>query len=483
MNQNINDVLIAYFQTGGAIPSYLNGIISMNKKFQSKNITYETFVTLLQDFFQTRTDIRRVHLSQQVSKIILDLFDLDEFVEIRQKIAELELLRIIKYENQRDHTVHTVYLFLLGLWLFENVPYIQANFKKWYSSEGNSFEMTSNILETSENDYNKEEAKQNYLIHRFIFQWIYASLIHDIGYVFADLTEDSKDYKKFMIYEIFSYEWLEKYLLRYFVSFQPNSSEKKTIKKAHSKFRKHYEKLFDSKNLMNNPTHILKRISTVPWLNELLPENRKFSENIFELFDEESMSQTKLESFAFDVAQNGYQSSGEPNVDHAISSGLLMFQYSSYWYYLMDQIKKLDVKLFEKIKEEYSYEKENLYEDILPACRATSYHNIDPSQKIYHLSKFDINKNPLVFLSVLCDELSQWERFAVGKNTIININENAANSLDSTDIQIKINLNEYLYRVAEFEILNKTFDIKKMEKTLDKKLKNWKRIVKINKKI
>lgn len=87
-------------------------------------------------FFQTRTDIRRLTAAQEVAKEILLMHDHEDMVMIRDIVAKQELRRQIKYGKQQDHTAHTVYLYLLGVWLYDNVPQINTAFAEMYIRTG-----------------------------------------------------------------------------------------------------------------------------------------------------------------------------------------------------------------------------------------------------------------------------------------------------------------------------------------------------------
>jgi hypothetical protein len=50
---------------------------------------------------------------------------------------------------------------------------------------------------------------------------------------------------------------------------------------------------------------------------------------------------------------------------------------------------------------------------VIDACRAVAYHNMDIEDES---KKLRMDKEPLLYLSVLCDELSSWKRFPASKD-------------------------------------------------------------------
>lgn len=73
--------------------------------------------------------------------------------------------------SHRDHYSHSVYVFLLGLAMFDSIPTIQSEYKKYYKINDN------------------QEAA-----HHFLQFWGMTSLFHDIGYPFEISFEQVKSY-------------------------------------------------------------------------------------------------------------------------------------------------------------------------------------------------------------------------------------------------------------------------------------------------
>ena len=132
-------------------------------------------------FVSARGDVKRLDAGQQLATEILGKNDFDEMIALRDLVAQQELRRQIKYAKQKDHTAHTVCLYLLGLWLYDNLPRLQD----FFASKLNMRRYTIALGESD--SFVLAESVDN----EFLFQWVYASLLHDVGYVFYDLSSET----------------------------------------------------------------------------------------------------------------------------------------------------------------------------------------------------------------------------------------------------------------------------------------------------
>lgn len=477
--QNINDILLTQFRFGGPAMNSIKDAFYRREQFQnfSAGEQLEKFLNDLEQFFAARTDQHRLANAQTVCNMLLENHDYGEFIEVRELVAKMELLRSITFSDQRDHTAHTLYLFLMGIWLFDNVPKLRESFRNHCK---NNLKGISNIFQNhlKQPDVVTFEDFENNIADVFVFQWIYASLLHDIGYIFSELNnKDTDEYKEFIFDKIFSVSWFKEQNTAFM------DEEKKTrinsvVDQAFIKFLPYQSQLIKPEDLYTNPSKIVERLSQIPWLEDYKPEDiENFSANTLELFDNR-LTHNPIKEFAETIATQGYKGDGKGMVDHAIASGLILFQYSSFYYYILELINRIDQSSYNDLTMGFSYVKYNLYNEILPACRAVAYHNMNPSETKYAVPKFNIEDEPLLFLSVLCDELASWERFPVGINKIVDISKNAKISLQSPDIEIKISSNSG-HQFCDFLITNSVFDVEGMKSALNGKLENWSDIVNI----
>lgn len=444
---HINKVLLSHLVSGdGPAVNHLKRQITGLRPTKK---SYEDFIRNLTIFLEARTDARRLIYSQKVAETLLKTHYLQEMTKLRRKVADFELQRIMEYKKQRDHTAHTLYLFLLGIWLYDSVPIVRDSYN-------------ANTIEILPWSRRKPEAK-------FLFQWLYASILHDLGYVFSDVGPTTIEYRR-SVDDIFGLDWLRSEVLSG-LSGKRRSIAERGLSRVYEIFNKTYgDKCPRKTSDTNEPIEILNRLKHVPWLNDLgLPQNG-FDDG-FTAFSTKHRDAEDLRRFADDLARLGFQKDGKGSVDHAVSGGLLLLQYTSYWYWLMDKLRTVDRESSAIIKT--SYYPLTALPIIIKACRAVAYHNIDlPNTD----KRFDIDNEPLIFLSILCDELSTWERFPAAKDLSSVWNEE--NFLESTDIVAAVRRTR-CGPIAEFTIKNSNFLITRITDSLNKKLVDWQKVVSI----
>lgn len=115
----------------------------------------------VKNLFSAKSDIRRLYHAQEFASLVLKIYDFGDILIMRDIVAKQELRRLISYGKQKDHTAHTVYLYLLGIWLYDHLDTVRSAFMK----------------AIKEQDKGKAADK-------FLSQWLDASLLHDIVRVF-----------------------------------------------------------------------------------------------------------------------------------------------------------------------------------------------------------------------------------------------------------------------------------------------------------
>lgn len=450
---DINQALLNHVISGGGpAVSALKNLVLKYSLFHPNKSKHEDFLHRLTTFLQARTDARRLITAQEVVELVLEAHDIGEMTKLRKKVAELELSRIIEYKKQRDHTSHTLYLFLLGIWLYDIVPAVRESY------------VSRTRTETGHSKMNERAVGE-----RFVFQWLYASLLHDIGYIFSELKPSTTEFRR-DIDGMFELTWLEFQLL----SGYPEKEQKemqKTLIDVHATFTKLYggSKWPRKTSESNDPAEILSRISYMPWISDLGLTKGK-NADVLSLFDIPQRKADDLRSFAYKVAKSGYSKNGIGAVDHAVASGLLLLQYTTYWYWIMATLKNMNPKIFKKLEGPFLYSNEALA-TIVGACRAVAYHNMEFKDE---KKRFDLGDDPLIFLEILCDELSTWERFPASKDLTSIWNQE--NFLESNDISLS-SIPDIVGVMAEFKINNTNFDLSPMTEALDRKLQSWSSVI------
>ena len=161
---SINDQLWIHFLRGGGLASIIRNRPSGT---DWKNNLYR--------FFTTTDDFNRILEAHDLAKIVLRQYNMEYLVPLRDLVTQMELQRVPVYDKQTDHTIHTIYLYLLGIWFFDN----SAEFRKIYTE-----------IESKSN-YNERFTPENFNI-----QWIFAGLMHDIGYLFDNMALETAMFRR-----------------------------------------------------------------------------------------------------------------------------------------------------------------------------------------------------------------------------------------------------------------------------------------------
>ncbi|ANE45357.1 hypothetical protein SY83_02340 [Paenibacillus swuensis] len=357
----INEVLLTHFKKASGAAGYL--------RFMIPGLAVE-----LHDFFQIRSDIQRIQKAESIAQKILKLTDFSEMLPIRSEVATLELKRRITYNKQTDHTAHTLYLFLLGIYVYDTVTILKGAIDRSINSSKP--------------------------IRMFIFQWTFASLLHDIGYLYSEY-KDEQNQKSVLSYDnLYNQSSIEKFI--------GNMSQESMLlfKGIWESFVGEYP--LKPTNNINIAEQIINELDNIPWLRDL-GFNTTSGLDILSQYEATGVD---LRDYTYFMAKNGYNEI--PVVDHGVASGLMLFKYSTVWYWLSNETKKYP-SLHEEFTRNSQYPRGVLSKHIIPACSAVAHHNIS---KV----KYDYSTTPLLYFSVLCDELQIWDRFLSGSQHIENWN-------------------------------------------------------------
>lgn len=330
---------------------------------------------ILESFLDATTDSARLVRASLASRSILAEYDLGELEDLRSTVQASELLRVISYARQTDHSAHTLYLYLLGIYLF----------------------FSSTKLRTGIASHLGEHDQSSGLLSRFLFQWLFASLLHDIGYVFQGRARS----------EIRAVDRLFRATTITRLMDSTDTGLKRAVTSLINSLR------IEPFEAIQNPEDIVARLRHLPWGSKA-----NFRDDTFESFlvygpRNQQITGEALEDYAYLVAAGGYDGLSEGTVDHAIATGLFLFRYSTFWYYLAKETGFEDV--FEAFQDGGYPEK-----DVVAGCFAAAAHNlIGRHARSYGSLLFE--KNPIIYLGVLCDELQKWDRFPAGERYLVDL--------------------------------------------------------------
>lgn len=357
---HINSLLWNHFHHGDGAAGYLREKIPGLSQY-------------LKAFFASRSDIERLQRAEFLSERILSLTDFADMIPLRSTVATLEIKRLIGYNKQTDHTAHTLYLFLLGIWVYDHISEIRQAV-----------------------DVSIDSSKP---LQLFIFQWTFASLLHDVGYLYYDFEKGDNSLSWHLYDEMLS--------LEYFQRFSEELSEKAIIglKQLWQEFSQRYK--LPSHAEQTSSKQLIESLDHIPWLAELL---QSYQSGLETMNSTHSIG-SGLHSFAYQMSSTGYD--GHPVVDHGIASSLILLKYTSIWYWLSKHAAERYPLLHEELNARFHYYPHTLEKHVISACKAVAYHNMPGIM-------FNLEQEPLLYLAVLCDELQIWDRFHSGPELIDN---------------------------------------------------------------
>jgi len=150
------------------IPKELETLISQREFKEYHRPCDDKFKDHVKRFLTATMDEVRTTTSNRVALEVLKRIGLGDFDLFRKAVLRRELTGEIAYQNQRDHSSHTLYNYLLGWYFFIQSGRLKKVLAKEFDKRGipdSTFPFT---------DYSAY----------FGCVWQYVSLLHDIGYMF-----------------------------------------------------------------------------------------------------------------------------------------------------------------------------------------------------------------------------------------------------------------------------------------------------------
>lgn len=330
---------------------------------------------------QARTDVTRLLCAERVARLVLIRNDLTELTQVRSALARQELRGLISYPKQRDHTAHTVFLYLLGVWFYDNVPRIRSA-------------ITDAGLSTID----------------FLDQWVIASLLHDVGYILYDLSADTRRDRR-RLDEMYTAAWVDS---------QIAGPARAAFRQAQDEWSRRFRNAvlpFAGLEARSLPSAI-NQLASAPWLGDLDPSWQ--TSDLLDLLEFQAPNTGFLRQYTAEVARSGYGGTN-PCLDHAVGSAIILLRYCTYWYWLQTRVPPdlasvANTNLAKGIS--YTYSLAGLLETVVPGCRAVAHHNLQPTVAGVASvipTAVTLQTAPVAYLAVLCDELQKWDRFPSGK--------------------------------------------------------------------
>lgn len=257
-------------------------------------------------------------------------------------------------DKQRDHFIHSVNVFLLGLSIYSQNEKYQKFFKDYVkNSHYTKYYRFKNGEVTNE---------------EFLYRWGIASLFHDIGYPVEIIGQQMRTYIKNSVQSID-----KSYNVNPSIDFK-DFNDFNTIVKQKSDFADKFRENYPHAKFLNmfKPTDIM-------------------ACKIYDDFKGEIDLRTltrHLDNFVHTMSENGF-------IDHGFFSSILVL--NSYGY------------LIQNYKTTYSF----FFYPIVDSASAILLHNYyrrTLQEEPFNLGRMSAEKSPIAFMLILCDELQEWNR-------------------------------------------------------------------------
>lgn len=308
------------------------------------------------------------------------------FIELLEKMKVYEENAGKLIRKQRDHYMHSVNVFILGICIFE----VSHNFR-------NSF---SNIIMNKEIYPNSYDTKNE----EFFYRWGIASLFHDTAY---PLEISMKQVKKYI-------EFISCYPTNELLS----NINPKLILDGINKFnelpqlrpKEEYEKEF----IENYPEYNKQKL-----VNSIEILSNSISKS-FEV--EYEKIKAELYNFEANMQRSGF-------IDHGYYSALVIMRW---YYYLIQKTNWNPAYFYFPIV------------DVASAILLHNYYKFGLQKEPFNLNAMRVIQHPIAYLLIVCDELQEWNRPGFGEEneSLYNINDFEITAEDNLTMIYKVKKGE-----------------------------------------
>ncbi|MEE1336935.1 RyR domain-containing protein [Methanobrevibacter sp.] len=321
--------------------------------FLEKETAYNAY-EIYQTFFMIY-QITAENKSDKVSKnsIVSEPNTLLDLVKIMKKYEENTGDLI---EKQRDHFIHSVNVFLLGLAIYSQ----NKNYRDMFEAY---------VTQTPYKKYYRINGKFSH--EEFLYRWGVAALFHDIGYPVEIIGKQLNKFVNDSVKSISS-----TYGADTAIDFK-DFEEFNTIVKIEPDFADQYTKNYPKAKFLNlfKPTDIMAQKIAVD----------------FPKVDVNKVAK-HLDEFVDIMGENGF-------IDHGFFSAILVL--NSYGYLIQKYAKNHDFFFYPIVDSATAILLHNYYRNVL-------------KKEPFNLPAMHPIQNPLAYLLILCDELQEWNRQPFG---------------------------------------------------------------------
>ena len=352
----------------------LKAAIDVFLEYESTYTAYEVYETFLMIYQITPEDKSEVN-ENNPNSLISEPNTLLDLVNIMKKYEENTGDLI---DRQRDHFIHSVNVFILGLAIYAKNENFRKIFKNYIVGNKN---YPKYFRDKTTNEFSHEE---------FLYRWGIASLFHDIGYPFEII---GKQLNKVIDEGIKSIS--VSYNVKANIDFNDFNEFNSIVKYGPYDYADRFRDSYSLTKILDlfKPTDIMAHKIAID----------------FNLDDDKFMLLVKhLNGFVKDMTDKGF-------IDHGYFSAIL----------LLNSYGKLIQKYVNKNKDFFFY-------PIVDSATAILLHNyynktLQDEDKPFNLGEMDPEDSPISYLLILCDELQEWNRCPYG---ILDKQKNHVNDFD-----------------------------------------------------
>jgi len=323
---------------------------------------------LLFGFLDSTLDEARLKKANDFAFYALYISDKRSFSYFRRAESKREISGEVDYDKQRDHAVHTLYNYLLGWYIFDNLPAFRKEFINVFERIFDNQVRINFKINDKEQEFYRDyyTSKPHGMDERMFFDeiplvnhfgdiWPLTSLLHDVGYILegslspaTPKIEHERVTNGSKVLHDYSNHWLWKHtevdfraainIARILKCVVPNFKESKSMPALADRLRdignlenirkKGVEDEVDPLDKDGKEKYALNREAFHLWdlfyrkyMNE---DNKDVMSNI--------LNEVKYE-YMRDVWEGGIKS--KINLNHGVCGGLMLLQSSTFWYDFM----------------------------------------------------------------------------------------------------------------------------------------------------
>ena len=388
----------------------------------------EEAIDNLNDFLSATMDEVRLRCANKYAKEVLKITDIDDFNFFSIGVLKREMAGDISYFKQRDHSAHSLYNYLLGWYLFENINIIKDTFAHHCALRG------------IDNDH---------YFMTFFELWPIVSLLHDIGYIFEGSlgpldtsvqnelimkgVELANDYFKHTCWVEIGFSPInEQQIIKLMTGVnEPEIMSRSLLELSDSlRFLDNLELLRQeindemglSRNLVGKTDYIKTRYGLPGDAFTIWKRHFDYYGN--KLLYKRIISLEKSYEY---LLNEGLDPGGERVLDHGICSGLLLLISSTFYFRMHVALKNFspENKYQKTLRNNFltrtsGYSALHWWRGIVWATAATAIHNIQQVKfkNIPH-KKLKIDEDPLAYLGIIVDILQVWDRTNIRKGAVL----------------------------------------------------------------